>query len=584
MTLSIVNGITFSDLNSELGYGSNNQINLNDTGVRLLLGNTSSDVSMNVANGRSLTTSWSFIFPTSPPGTVTVDMRIHSTVIDSNNIMYMLLTADRTTGAVGTYPAMFPYVVAISSDMTTVLWAKRLSTGDATYKGGINEIYYDGKEQNIRLALGGQYLYLTINQWPNNTASPNNNREVLLSKLNKTDGSAVWNYGVQETNRSVDTAGTGGQTTIYSLKVDPSGNNVYLTGYTTKQNNTDSNLQYFGFVTSVNANGTIQWSNKFGASTNTGTTHLPWCYFESSGVDSGSNVYVGGYTTALTITPNVSPTYYYGIVAKYNSAGTFQWSKTFKNSVSLTGSQFAYRVNDICTDSNNNVYLMHQGDYTFQGNTNIVITSWTPAGTQRWTSPEISVEATTLSNTYFLTTRGNNNMKIGPDSNLWLSSAYNDDINTYESYVIICVNPTTGAYINSRKFGNNKQVQQFGRGRTGDILFDKDNKLRIISEGNQSGVGWPIQLYRMDMEIPSSLVGPTGNVNIKYYSGGVTSNMLYANLAIRTPPPTQQITTTANAIDGNLGDGNYITLLNPFTGLTAAWTSNTMGYISGNRT
>ena len=577
MTLSIVNGITFSDLNNELGYDSNSQINLNNATVRRLLANTISDVSMNTANGRALTTSVGLMFPADPlnTGTSRYHLRVYDAVIDTTtNIMYLHVQADKYTPSPET---IYSYIVAINSDMTSVLWAKKLDDGSTV--GSAGPAYVD-TYNNWRITLSGSYVYVASNRNKNGNAYPNSGPMCILAKLNKSDGSLVWNYGV--------VGGDGYISDVYvnSLKVDPSGNNVFISGrHKHNLDNVSETNQMTGYVASINANGTIQWSHRFGSTSNTGTTHLPWCSLPYSAVDSGSNVYVGGSTTALTITPNVAPSYDYGIVVKYNSAGTLQWTKTFRNSTSLTLGN-SYRVSDLCVDSSNNVYIMHIGDNN--SNTSAVITSWTPAGTQRWISPEIGIDPASIglgagNNTYMLYNYSNNNMKIGPDGNLWFSCKFYDSVNPYDAVIVNCINPSTGAFINARKFGNNKQIQEYSPGGSASLLFDKDNKLRVVAGGWGGARGYAGLFFRVDTAAPNTLVGPDkANVAITYFSGDAVKNYTYANVEIKVF--TQQITTTTNAVDGTMADPTYITLVDPFFNTTGAWSTATMGYISTSRT
>jgi len=480
--------------------------------------------------------------------------------------MYLLILAENQTSSTNVM-----YVVAVNSNQSSVLWSRTWSATNYTY-------FTTGNYQRHKLFLKGSYLYVSSFGIPNDTTA--NQPQNLISKLNISDGSSVWDQGL------VDSSGFIGDVQIHGLKVDASENNVYIAGeYKKNLDAIGETNQTIGFVGNLYAsNGNIQWMHKFGSSSNTGTTHVPWCRFYTVAVDS-SNVYVSGTTSALTITAGAAPSYYYGIVVKYNSAGTLQWTKTFRDSSTLTNFD-SYSVYNSCTDSSGNLYLFHVRSPA-SGNNSVLVTSWNAAGTSRWVSPELSVDVPSGTNSYLSADNSNNGMQIGTDGNLWFPAYYRPSSSAYDGAVVIGLNASNGALVNARRLANNvtSGSQEFNEGRCIPLVFDKDGFMRIPGTtwgGASQSRGFATLIYRANTATPTTLIGPDkSNVNIKFTTTSPLSYFAYANVQLNAV--TSFYTTTTNAVDGALADPSLLTLRNPNAGGTYTWVAtgaSLTGYLS----
>ena len=566
MPLSIVNGISLGDINTDLGFDYTNQLDLNNSQVRKLLNNAVSDVSMNVANGRSLTTAIGYMIASDPTSGTVYNTRIHDAVINTTtNIMYMLIVAENNTSG-----AFIIYVVAVNSNQSSVIWSRTWAASNYILATGANY-------QRHKMFLSGSYLYVSSYGIPNDGDGSYQN---LISKLNISDGSSVWNQGLVDTSTYI------GSPQVHGLKVDASGNNVYIAGeYKKNLDAVGETNQTISFVGNLYAsNGNIQWMHKFGAASNTGTTHVPWCQFYTVAVDS-SNVYVAGQTSALTITAGSAPTYYYGIVAKYNSAGTLQWTKTFRDSGTLTNFS-SYTVFNSCTDSSGNLYLLHDRSPA-SGNSSFLITSWNAAGTSRWVSPELTVDVPSGTNAFLGTDNSNNGMQIGPDGNLWFPAYYRPSSSAYDGAVVISLNASNGALVNARRLANNvtSGSQEFNEGRCIPLVFDKDGFMRMpgsVWGGASQSRGHGTLIYRANTSTPTTLIGPDkSNVNIKFTATSPLSYFAYANVQLNAV--TSFYTTTTNAADGALADPTFLTLRDPNANNSYGWQAtgaSFTGYLS----
>jgi hypothetical protein len=565
MPLSITNGIGFSDINTDLGFNSNNQIDLNNSLVRKLLNNAVSDVSMQVANGRSLTTAIGYMISSNPTTGTNYDSTIHDCVIDTTtNIMYMLIVTYNNSTARSKL-----YVVALDSATNNVVWSRNWNAIDFSVMTPTNY-------QRHKLFLSGSYLYVSSYGIPNDTTG--NQAQNLISKLNISDGTPVWSQGL------VDSSSYIGDVPIHGLKVDPSGNNIYIAGEykknLTKTGETNQMIAYVGSLYS--SNGNIRWIHKFGAASNTGTTHVPWSRFITVAVDS-SNVYVGGTTSALTITAGAAPSYYYGLLNKYDSDGNLQWTKTFRDSSSLSVAT-SYSVTSTCTDTSGNLYVVHTHGTGAAANAAMIVTSWNAAGTSRWTSPEYVVDVASPAYSYNWSDYSNNGMQIGPDGNLWIPGNGRPSTSSYDSGVVVSLNSSTGALINARRFANNETSgdQEYNEGNCIPLAFDKYGYMLVPSTAwnNIAGRGYAALIFRANTATPTTLVGPDkSNVTIKLTATSALQYYAYANLKLNTV--TSTLTTTTNSTDVALPDPTFLTLRDPTIGSGGYNWANTGSTLTG---
>lgn len=120
----------------------------------------------------------------------------------------------------------------------------------------------------------------------------------------------------------------------------------------------DSNAQCFA-VAKFNSSGTLQWQKVLQSASVAGS------YAYDIAIDSSDNVYACGY---FVDTNN----FYYGYFAKFNSAGTVQFQRTFRESSGLSSG------NGITVDSSGNIYVSGQITNTF------LISKWDSTGSLTW--------------------------------------------------------------------------------------------------------------------------------------------------------------------------------------------------------
>lgn len=120
----------------------------------------------------------------------------------------------------------------------------------------------------------------------------------------------------------------------------------------------DSNAQCFA-VAKFNSSGTLQWQKVLQSASVAGS------YAYDIAIDSSDNVYACGY---FVDTNNFS----YGYFAKFNSAGTVQFQRTFRESSGLSSG------NGITVDSSGNIYVSGQITNTF------LISKWDSTGSLTW--------------------------------------------------------------------------------------------------------------------------------------------------------------------------------------------------------
>lgn len=166
-------------------------------------------------------------------------------------------------------------------------------------------------------------------------------------------GSWSWTLQMGETGKSIFNS---------SLFVDTTGN-LYIAG-TTNANlaacagvpgacgGASSAGAYDYFITKYNSSGAWQWTQQLGSTGN-------YIYGATVAVDGSGNVYVGGITTgALDCLSGVSGSCgastsgYDFFVSKYNSSGTFLWTKELGSIAGSNGQNLS-----LVTDSSNAVYV-----------------------------------------------------------------------------------------------------------------------------------------------------------------------------------------------------------------------------------
>jgi hypothetical protein len=220
--------------------------------------------------------------------------------------------------------------------------------------------------------------------------------DFYLAKYNST-GSRLWSAQLGVASKSTTAAGI----------VLDSSSNVYITGSTrggldgnTLTGNTDF------FLSKYNSSGTKQWTKQLGVASRVTDAY-------AVGADSSDNVYVVGATSGnldgVTITGTQD-----AFITKYNSAGTKQWTKLL--GVSSTSTQAL----GIVFDSSDNLYIVGYTGGNLDGNTltgtdDTFIAKFNSAGTKQWTKLLGASGSDTSANN--ITIDSSNNLYIAGYSN-----------------------------------------------------------------------------------------------------------------------------------------------------------------------
>jgi len=168
----------------------------------------------------------------------------------------------------------------------------------------------------------------------------------------------------------------------YAIEIDSSGNS-YVAGYMSPIDG----LPNFRVFTVIKYSPTSVplWTATYNGNIG-GTSITAW----DLKVDSSGNVYACGGSTGTT-------GYSYGIVMKFDSSGTLQWQRLFKNSTSLT-TGYSMAIDD----TGSNIYIAGAGAV---GTTGFFLVKYTSAGALSWAT---NMETTTTATQYGLAYTGGN--------------------------------------------------------------------------------------------------------------------------------------------------------------------------------
>ena len=288
---------------------------MNNSTVRTLLGRPSGAISFSDARGKSmLGLPW---LMTNRSGSSTPQNR--AVVVNVAGNVYMT-GWDNLTG-LGYYSYVYKYSAA-----GELIWARRLvETGATTAYNNAQSLAIDSQ--------GNIYVGGLANISPTSLIF----RGYVL-KVNPTDGTLIWRKTWN------DLVGYN-----YYINIDSS-DNIYIGGSAS-----DGSSQQSGMI-KLNSSGVQQW----GRYTGTGSSEEGY----NSVVDSSGNVYQMTSDLGRT-SPNI---------IKYNSAGTFQWTRSYYDSSS--GSNYGV---DIAIDSSDNVYGISRIRDAWSG-----IVKYDSAGTVQW--------------------------------------------------------------------------------------------------------------------------------------------------------------------------------------------------------
>ncbi len=290
-------------------------------------------------------------------------------------------------------------ITAVSTNNTDFFLAKYNSEGDfqwAKRAGGI------GNDQANGVAVSGSDVYITgyFNGTANfNTPSATGSNEVTSGGFNDIFLAKYNSAGALQWAKRA-----GGIGSDHANGVAVSGSDVYITGYFVETANfntpsatTGNTIASAGnpdiFLAKYNSAGTFQWAKR------TGGTEDDKAYGVAV---SGSDVYITGYfnSTANFNTPSAtgsneitaaSTTNYDIFLAKYNSAGTFQWAQRsggtsfdYATSVAISGSDVYITGSFSGTANFNTPSATGSNEVTSAGRNDIFLAKYNSTGAFQW--------------------------------------------------------------------------------------------------------------------------------------------------------------------------------------------------------
>ncbi len=231
---------------------------------------------------------------------------------------------------------------AVNLDWTRQLGTSAREDNYAVSADGIGNVYISGYTQG---ALQGSNVGA---------------RDAFVAKYDST-GTKLW---TKQLGTTVDDRGWG-------VSADGLGN-VYMSGTTggslqgTNLGGTDA------FLTKYDSSGALQWTRQLG------TTVDDDC--RSVYADGAGNVYISGFTSGSMQGSNAGLTD--AFVTKYNSAGAMQWTRQ----LGTTSTDYSYGVT---ADASGNVYISGTTSGHFQGSGGVTedafVAKYNSAGTLQWT-------------------------------------------------------------------------------------------------------------------------------------------------------------------------------------------------------
>lgn len=264
-------------------------------------------------------------------GTATSDY-LAAMVVDASGNLFI----NGTTGA-----ALYGQTAGMSNDM----FALKLNAAGAVQWAA--QIAGDGDESGGDLALDAAgNLYITGSTNPSiDSDAGAGGFDVVLAKFDNT-GARQW----------IRQFGSAGNDYGAGVVIDAAGN-VYVAGTAgdALPGNTSSGHDDT-FLIKFDSDGRQQWAHQFGTAASEDVT--------AAAIDTAGNIYVAGYATDPDNRLPNAPEAPHGFLAKYDGAGTPQWTRAIASS---SGTE---KSNAVAADGAGNVYVVGytSGDFGSNGN------------------------------------------------------------------------------------------------------------------------------------------------------------------------------------------------------------------------
>lgn len=177
-----------------------------------------------------------------------------------------------------------------------------------------------------------------------------------LSKFD-TNGNLLWSKSIQSASAS--------NTSFFNgVVIDDTDNSVYVSGSIDGA----TNINYARIIMKLDSSGNYLWSERFGSNTIYDVTNM--------GIDSSGNVYVSGSCQGGAINKNSI------FARKYNSSGTLQWSRLYIPTQTTGTGNNLFDYNKMCVSASGNVYVLCYSD---NSSAKVIIVKWNSSGTFQWT-------------------------------------------------------------------------------------------------------------------------------------------------------------------------------------------------------
>ncbi len=428
-----------------------------------------------------------------------------------------------TAVAVSTLDATAPSVptnlqaTVVSTSRIDLTWTASTDnvavTGYRVYRDGSLVASPSGTSySDTGLSAGTTYAYRVA------AADAAGNVSAQCTAVNATTQSGTWG--------GTALIGTASNDRGHGIAVDSSGN-IYVAGYTAGALDGETNSGSDDiYLTKYNSAGTRQWTRLAGT---TGSDQSGW---GAVAVDGSGNSYVTGYTSGnLDGETNAGGSD--AVLIKYNSAGTKQWTRL----LGTAGSDSAWAV---AVDGSGNIYISgftdgNLGGETNSGGTDAFLAKYNSAGTLQWTR---LLGNATLTYSYAVAVAGSGNIYISGmtrgsldgETNAGIQDIFIAKYNTsgtrqwtrmlgstvFDYCYGVAVDGTENVYAAGQSYGNFDGVTNTdGSGTTEDVFLVKFN-----SSGTKQ---WSVFHGGTGSDVASGLaVDTSGNI---YITGNTNADL-----------------------------------------------------------